>query len=381
MALFAPSVQSVKNRNPGAVLLSLAIIVAMLYFGRAFFITMVSAIVLSFILEPFVVFLMRARLPRSLASFVVCAAAVSLLYLLGLGVYTQVTLILEDLPMYSQRIGELRDGLTARVGNMEEKIAQILASRKVSTAPPPVQPDAGRRRRAKPPDPAVPPPVQEVRIQQEQISLINYAYGYIADYSHALLMASFVPFLVYFLLSWRDHMRRTFLQLFEGADRHVAGKSWEGIANLARAYVLGNFLLGLFLAIASAMAFYYFRLPYWLLVGPLSGFLSLVPYIGLPLAIVPPVLAALPVYDQLAPYLALSLTVGLFHLIALNLLYPKLVGSRVHLNPLAVTVALMFWGSLWGGIGLLLGIPITAGVKAVCDNVSSLQKYGRLLGD
>jgi predicted PurR-regulated permease PerM len=53
----------------------------------------------------------------------------------------------------------------------------------------------------------------------------------------------------------------------------------------------------------------------------------------------------------------------------------------VHLNPLAVTVALMFWGLLWGGIGLLLAIPITAGIKVACDNVESLRPYGRLLGD
>ncbi|WP_305017126.1 AI-2E family transporter [Mycobacterium tuberculosis] len=46
------------------------------------------------------------------------------------------------------------------------------------------------------------------------------------------------------------------------------------------------------------------------------------------------------------------------HLFALNLLYPKIVGARVHLNPLAVTIALMFWGLIWGGIGLVLAVPI-----------------------
>ena len=60
---------------------------------------------------------------------------------------------------------------------------------------------------------------------------------------------------------------------------------------------------------------------------------------------------------------------------------PKFVGSRVHLNPLAVTIALMLRGMLWGGIGLILAIPITAGIKAICDNVGSLKPYGRLLGD
>jgi predicted PurR-regulated permease PerM len=41
----------------------------------------------------------------------------------------------------------------------------------------------------------------------------------------------------------------------------------------------------------------------------------------------------------------------------------------------------MFWGTLWGAAGLVLGIPITAGVKAVCDNVRGLEPYGKLLGD
>ena len=44
-------------------------------------------------------------------------------------------------------------------------------------------------------------------------------------------------------------------------------------------------------------------------------------------------------------------------------------------------LALMLWGLLWGGIGLLLAIPITAGLKAVCDHVEGLEPYGKLLGD
>jgi predicted PurR-regulated permease PerM len=117
------------------------------------------------------------------------------------------------------------------------------------------------------------------------------------------------------------------------------------------------------------------------MVGLVSGFLSLVPYVGLPLALIPALGATLMTYDNVGPYLIVSAEVAFLHLLALNLLYPAIVGARVHLNPLAVTIALMFWGTLWGGIGLLLAIPITAGVKAVFDNVDSLRPYGRLLGD
>jgi predicted PurR-regulated permease PerM len=91
--------------------------------------------------------------------------------------------------------------------------------------------------------------------------------------------------------------------------------------------------------------------------------------------------AALPMASGPEIYLFLTVSVALLHLFALNLLYPKFVGARVHLNPLVVTLALMFWGMLWGGIGLVLAIPLTAAIKCVCDNVSSLQAYGKLLGD
>jgi predicted PurR-regulated permease PerM len=41
----------------------------------------------------------------------------------------------------------------------------------------------------------------------------------------------------------------------------------------------------------------------------------------------------------------------------------------------------MFWGLLWGGVGLILAVPITAAIKAVCDNFESLEAYGKILGD
>jgi predicted PurR-regulated permease PerM len=69
------------------------------------------------------------------------------------------------------------------------------------------------------------------------------------------------------------------------------------------------------------------------------------------------------------------------HLIALNVLYPKLLGSRLRLNPLAVTIALLFWGAIWGAIGLVLAIPVTGAIKVVCDHVESMKPYADWLGE
>jgi len=283
-------------------------------------------------------------------------------------------------------MNEMVDNIATRVDQIEIRTYQMVVPKRFQDSTPQPQgapPAPARRRGSKQPvEPAVPPPIPEVRIHTEPTPLVTYVYGYVRSFYDVLLMASFVPFLVYFMLSWRDHMRRSFLYLFNSAGRQVVGKSWEGVADMVRAYVIGNFILGLMLSTLSSLFFLAIRLPYWPLVGPLSGFLSLVPYVGLPLALFPPLLAGLIVpYTQPAIYIMITVVVAMLHLIALNLLYPKVVGSRVHLNPLVVTIALMFWGTLWGAVGLLLAIPITAAIKAVCDNVISLQGFGKLLGD
>src|SRR5437773_3990377 len=95
-------------------------IVAILYFGRVFFITSIAAMTIAFILEPFVALLMRIRFPRSLASFVVCTIALMLLYIIGMGAYSQLSAIVEDLPKYGQRIGDIVDNGRLRVQGMED---------------------------------------------------------------------------------------------------------------------------------------------------------------------------------------------------------------------------------------------------------------------
>jgi predicted PurR-regulated permease PerM len=369
-------------------MLGLGAAIALLYYGRVFFITVAIASMIAFLLDPLVVLFMKMRLPRGVASFAVCSISLLFLYLAGLGLYTESVAMMADLPAYGERINEIVDSGATRLEHFESTIYRTLVPKRFQEGaqPSPEPASASRAHRGKQ-APAqqqtvlAPPAIQEVRIHTEPTTVVTNITTYLSSFYDVILMASFIPFLVYFLLSWRDHLRMRFLVLFEGENRRAADHAWAGVGEMVRAYVIGNFMLGVILSIASGLLFASVKLPYWLVVAPLSGFMSLVPYIGLPLAMIPPMLAALPASREPTVYLFLATSVALLHLFALNLLYPKFVGARVHLNPLVVTVGLMFWGMLWGGIGLLLAIPLTAAFKAVCDNVSRLQPYGRLLGD
>ena len=93
----------------------MGVVIAILYLGRLFFITSLIALTIAFILEPFVALLMRIRFPRSLASFVVCSFALALLYVIGLGAYSQLAGLYDELPKYGQRIGDLVDGIQQKI--------------------------------------------------------------------------------------------------------------------------------------------------------------------------------------------------------------------------------------------------------------------------
>ena len=84
-------------------------------------------------------------------------------------------------------------------------------------------------------------------------------------------------------------------------------------------------------------------------------------------------------WSTISPYLGVAAVLSSFHMIGLNVLMPSIVGRRVHLNALSVTIALLFWGWLWGGMGLILGIPITAAFRVICDHIDSLKPVARWL--
>jgi len=143
---------------------------------------------------------------------------------------------------------------------------------------------------------------------------------------------------------------------------------------------VGNLLIGLLLGTLSTLVFWALNLPFFYFVGFISGFLSLVPYMGLLLALAPPLFVGIGHIGS-GELFYLAIAVVALHLAALNIMFPKFLGNRLKLNPLAVTISALIWTCLWGGMGLLLSIPITAATKIFFDHVESLRPYGAWLGE
>ena len=198
--------------------------------------------------------------------------------------------------------------------------------------------------------------------------------------SELLLALTFIPFLVFFMLSWQDHVRSATVMLFSMENRNSAYVMLGLIARMIRSFIVGNFIIGVFVSACSIALFGAIGLPYFYFLGAISGFLSLIPYLGVLLAILPPLIADLGHLTTVTASLIIVTVIGL-HLVAMNVLYPKILGKRLQLNPLAVTLSLLFWGWLWGAMGLILAVPITGAMKIICDHIERLRPYGAWLGE
>jgi predicted PurR-regulated permease PerM len=194
------------------------------------------------------------------------------------------------------------------------------------------------------------------------------------------LTAAFVPFLVYFMLSWQEHARTKTVQLFPQQTRTTAYVTLGQISLMMRSFITGNFIVGVFLGICSLVVFGFLKLPYFYFLGFISGFLSLVPYLGVVLALVPPLTAGIGNMTT-SSVMIIIVTVAGLHLLAMNVLYPKVIGSRLQLNPLVVTIGLLIWGFIWGAMGLILAVPMLGAIKIICDHVPSLRPIGAWMGE
>lgn len=336
-------------------IIAAAIICACIYYASSIVVSLICAVFIAFVLDAGVKLLERLRLPRWLGSLLMVLLTLAVLYLLIYLVYDRVVAFVDDLPRYAARIRQIVAHIQVTTKSIQQSTSSILPSGTDASLP-------------------------AVRVQQESpwVQFLLRGIGSVYAFSVTVM---FIPFLVFFMLTSKNQIWTATLNLFSLERRQQAENVLRGISKMAREYVLGNLLVALISAAVITPVFAVIGLRYALLMGPLAALLSLIPYIGVALGMLPPMLIALVRFDRLEPFLTIALTVVIVHFLAINFLTPKLVGQRVKLNALTVTIAMMFWGWLWGGIGLVLAVPITAALKAVCDNVRTLKPYGSWMGE
>ena len=179
-----------------------------------------------------------------------------------------------------------------------------------------------------------------------------------------------VPLLIFFLLKDKEEMIRMASGVLP-RNRRLATKVWEEMNEQISNYIRGKVLEILIVGSVSYVTFAILDLRYSVLLAVAVGFSVLIPYIGAAAVTVPVAIVGLFQWGLEPQFYWLLLAYGIIQALDGNVLVPVLFSEAVNLHPVAIIVAVLVFGGLWGFWGVFFAIPLATLVKAVWNALPS----------
>ncbi len=209
-------------------------------------------------------------------------------------------------------------------------------------------------------------------------SLANSILGFVALLANIILFS----FVTVYLLHDFDSVLRGMGDLVPVRYRAYTFRVLRDIDRQLRGFLAGQFTVILCLSTMYAIGLYICDTPFWLHIAVLGGLISLVPYIGPTLTIVPAALLTLFAHGVDWHILGVIGTFTFAQTLEGNVLTPNIVGQHVGLHPVWVILALLVFASLFGFLGLVLALPLAATLKVlVLEGVSWYKQSSWYLGE
>jgi predicted PurR-regulated permease PerM len=322
------------------------------YYASSICITIVLAAFLAILFDPLVVKLEKLRLPRGVAAAAVVLGGMSVVGLLGQQLYGRALAFAEELPVYTSKIQQTLEPLSRKIQKVQQSAGNLTND---------AQP--GKK-------------VPEVRLR-ESPTWPAYLVRGAGSVWGVLIIAGVVPFLTFFMLCSKNQTATRVDALFN--SKLDTARFITNLNEMIRGFVAGNLIVGSMMAVATTLMLLGIGMKGAIPLGIASGLLNLLPFLGLIFSLALPLAAAILQFNSPGPFIVITLTILLLHMVSANLLTPKFIATRVSIGPVAATVGILFWGWLWGVMGLLLAVPLTAFVKLVAELHPSLCHLSNML--
>ena len=370
-----PAVETValtdRRRNTGISLalglLAVVALVAALYLARAFFVPLLIGILVSYALRPVVDWLQAHYLPRPAGAALALVALVGSLSWVGYSLRDDAAAMIERLPEAARKLRQTmsvsRASGATPLQNMQEAANEIQGAAA----------DAGLKPGTR---------AAAVRAPEPSVWLRDYAIAQSRLLISVAAQAPIVLLLAYFLLASGVHFRRKLVQLVGPSlsRKKDAVRILEEIDVQVQRYMLVMLMSNALVAVGTWLAFEALGMEHAGVWGVAAGVLHFIPYLGSALIMLGSGVAA---FLQTGSVLHAAGIAGVALLVggAVGLVLMTWLQSRAaRVNAAVLFIALLFFGCLWGIWGLLLGAPLLAIVKVVCDRVETLKPVGELLG-
>jgi predicted PurR-regulated permease PerM len=360
-----------------------ALIVATLYFGRDVFVPVALSILLSFVLAPLVSALQDFRVPRAISVIGVVLLAFSIIFVIGGVIATQMTQLAGELPRYESnmraKIQSLRG--TAAANNTLERAADVLQdlSKELNK---PKEPSSARTAapaaNSLPGQDARPIPVE---VRQPPPTALESIAALISPLLHPLMTSGIVIIFVIFTLLQREDLRNRLIKLAGSHDLQKTTVALNDAAERLSRLFLSQLALNSAFGLVIGTGLWFIGVPSAVLWGILAGILRFVPYIGVFIAAVFPLLLAVAVDPGWSMLLWSAAFFVIVEPLVGQVIEPLLYGRSTGLSPLAVVVSATFWTALWGPVGLVLATPLTICLVVLGRHVENLKFLEVMFGD
>lgn len=355
-----------------------ALIIAALYFGREIFVPFALAVLLSFVLAPFVMRLRTWRIPRTISVLVVVLIGFSIIFSLGGLMVSQATRLAAKLPGYQQTLSDKIESLRGLMGGSGtlEHASTVLKELKTELQ----HRDASGRGDGELTRQLSDKPIP-VEVRQPDPGALSTLGAIIQPLISPLTTTGVVVIFVVFVLLQREDLRNRLIRLAGSADiqRTTAALDDAGkrLSKLFVTQIAFNAVFGLAIGIGLELIGVP-SAPLWGLVAMIMRF---VPYIGALISAIFPLILAAAVGSG---WQMLILTAALFvvlELLAGQVIEPLIFGHSSGLSPVAIILSASFWTWLWGPVGLVLATPLTVCLVVLGRHVDRLKFLDVMLGD
>ncbi len=347
--------------------LAVIALVAALYLARAFFVPLLIGILASYALRPVVDWLEAHYIPRPAGAALALVALAGSLSWVGYALSDDTAAMIERLPEAARKLRQTMSASRASGKTPLQNIQEAASEIEGATAEAALKP--GRR-------------AAVARTPEPSVWLRNYAVAQSGLLASVAAQAPIVLLLAYFLLASGVHFRRKLVQLVGPSlsRKKDAVRILEEIDLQVQRYLLATLMSNALVGIGTWLAFAALGMEHAGVWGVAAGVLHFVPYLGSALIVLAGAVAAFVQFGSALYALAVA-CVALLVAGAIGLVFMTWLQSRAaRVNAAVLFIALLFFGWLWGIWGLLLGAPLLAIVKVVCDRVETLKPVGELLG-
>jgi len=322
-------------------LISLALIVIIFHFAGGMLAPVLVSIVIAYLLDGMVERLVYWRVPNTLAVSIVCVVFIGLLLwalivLLPL-LWQQATNLFNELPVMVKKGESLMLVLSQRFPDFisTQHLQNFIAG---------FQQDLSRMGKI----------------------LLSYSLSTLTNMAMVVVYLVLVPLMVFFFMKDKTELMQWFAK-FLPQKRRLMNEVWSEVNQQIAAYIRAKVLEMVIVGVVSTTVFLIFGLNYAILLGVLLGLSTLIPYVGVIVVTIPVAIIAFLQWGMQMDFLYLMIGYTIIMILDGNLLAPLLFSEALKIHPVAVIIAVIFFGSIWGFWGIFFAIPLATVVKAVLN--------------